>query len=115
MSIRCPDCGAVAGYGSELAHKSNCASLDRGAAKSSDAFPQSENAVRNLIAREIWRYQECPWNFDKPDNMMGDLQKQIAIDQAEGIRKMLLGSPLARAYFVHASAHKADLYANPDT
>lgn len=64
-------------------------------------FPQSEEAMRLLIAKEIWRYQECPWDFDKPDNMMGDLQKQIAIDQAEGIRKVLAASPLARTYFQH--------------
>lgn len=29
MSIHCPDCGAVAGYGHELAHRSNCPSLTR--------------------------------------------------------------------------------------
>jgi hypothetical protein len=27
---------------------------------------QSDEAIRTLIAREIWRYQECPWDFDKP-------------------------------------------------
>lgn len=29
MSIRCPDCGAIAGYGHELGHKSDCPSLHR--------------------------------------------------------------------------------------
>jgi hypothetical protein len=27
MSIHCPDCGAVAGYGHELGHRSDCPSL----------------------------------------------------------------------------------------
>jgi hypothetical protein len=29
MSIHCPDCGAVAGYGHELGHKRDCPSLSR--------------------------------------------------------------------------------------
>ncbi len=29
MSIHCPDCGAVASYGHELGHKSDCPSLTR--------------------------------------------------------------------------------------
>ena len=27
MSIQCPDCGAIAGYGHELGHRSDCPSL----------------------------------------------------------------------------------------
>jgi hypothetical protein len=27
MSVTCPDCGAVAGYGQEIGHKSDCPSL----------------------------------------------------------------------------------------
>jgi hypothetical protein len=27
MSVRCPDCGAVASYGHELGHRSDCPSL----------------------------------------------------------------------------------------
>jgi hypothetical protein len=62
-----------------------------------DPWRPSDEAIRTLIAREIWRYNECPWDFDNPDNMMGDLQKQVAIDQAEGIRKVILASPVVRA------------------
>lgn len=29
MSVRCPDCGAVAGYGYEVGHKSDCPALRR--------------------------------------------------------------------------------------
>ena len=29
MSVTCPDCGAVASYGREIAHKSDCPSLNR--------------------------------------------------------------------------------------
>jgi hypothetical protein len=61
---------------------------------------QSDEAIRTLIAREIWRYQECPWDFDKPDSMMGELQKQIAIDQAEGIRKVIMESSVLKARLV---------------
>ena len=28
---------------------------------------QSDEAIRTLIAREIWRYNECPWDFDNPE------------------------------------------------
>lgn len=38
-----------------------------------------------IIAREIWRYHECPWNFDSPDEGMAQLQKQLAVDQAKSI------------------------------
>lgn len=44
---------------------------------------------RNIIAREIWAYQECPWDFDNPPEGMAQLQKQMAIDQAERIRTAL--------------------------
>jgi hypothetical protein len=30
MSVRCQHCGAVAGYGQEIGHKSDCPSLGRG-------------------------------------------------------------------------------------
>lgn len=38
-----------------------------------------------VIAREVWRFNECPWDFDAPPEGMAQLQKQIAIDQAKGI------------------------------
>lgn len=41
--------------------------------------------IREVIAREIWAYNECPWDFDAPPEGMAQLQKQIAVDQAERI------------------------------
>ncbi len=64
---------------------------------------QSEEAMRTLLAREIWRYNECPWDFDSPPEGMAQLQKQIAMDQAEGLRKIITESALFKAYFVHTS------------
>lgn len=46
----------------------------------------SANTIREIIAREIWAYNECPWNFDAPPEGMAELQKKLAIDQAERIR-----------------------------
>lgn len=31
MSVRCKDCGAIAGYGHEIGHKSGCPALERAA------------------------------------------------------------------------------------
>lgn len=69
-------------------------------------FPQSNSAIRILIAREIWRYQECPWDFDNPNSMMGELQKQKALDQAEHIRKVVMDSAVLRAFFVSEESSK---------
>lgn len=49
-----------------------------------------DNELRERIARAIWAYQECPWDFDHPDSLMGDLQKQIATDEAERIRVVVV-------------------------
>lgn len=65
------------------------------------SWKQSEEAMRNVIAREIWAYQECPGDFDKPDGMMGELQKRMAIDQAERIRLAVLDSAVFKAAFAY--------------
>lgn len=57
-------------------------------------LPDVTGAFRDLIAREIWAYHECPWSFDDPPAGMGQLQKQIAVDTAERIRAKLFGSRL---------------------
>lgn len=49
------------------------------------AWPDEVEAV----AREIWRYNEIPWDFDKPDGMMAELQRNLAVDQAACIIAML--------------------------
>lgn len=67
-----------------------------------DTWRQSDEAIRNLIAREIWRYQECEeayGDFDKVSSEsigMAALIKQTAIDQAELIRAVILESPVLR-------------------
>lgn len=49
-----------------------------------------QDRTRDLIAREIWDYQECPWDFDNVEpGSMAELQKRMALDQAERIRKAL--------------------------
>ena len=58
---------------------------------------QSEKAMIDLLAREIWRYNECPWDFDAPPEGMAALQKQIALDHAAGLVGIVLKSPLFRA------------------
>lgn len=65
------------------------------------SWRQSEEAMRLVIAKEIWAYQECPWDFDAPDNPMGELQKRMAIDQAERIRVAVLDSAVFKAAFIH--------------
>lgn len=45
--------------------------------------------IRSVIAREIWAYNECPWDFDNPPEGMAQLQKQMALDQAERIQLAL--------------------------
>lgn len=64
-----------------------------------EGWKRSEEAMRNVIAREIWAYQECPGDFDSPDGMMGELMKRTAIDQAERIRKAVLASAVFKAAF----------------
>ena len=74
----------------------------------SETWRQSDEAIRNMIAREIWRYQECEeayGDFDKvsADTIgMGSLIKQTAIDQAELIRAVILESPVLRARILGA-------------
>lgn len=69
----------------------------------SETWRQSDEVIRNTIAREIWRYQECEeayGDFDKVSDAtvgMGSLIKQTAIDQAEMIRGVLLNSSVFKA------------------
>lgn len=51
------------------------------------------DAVRDMIARAIYRYQEGPGTFDKPGGIMGDLLKKICTDEAENIRRAIVGEP----------------------
>lgn len=69
----------------------------------SETWRQSDEAIRNLIATEIWAYQECGDNFGPFDQIsidVGDMKalaKRMAIDEAERIRKVILESPVVRA------------------
>lgn len=64
---------------------------------------QSDVVMRTLLALEIWRYNECPWDFDNPPEGMAQLQKQIALDQAESLVAVVLGSAVFKAKFANAS------------
>jgi hypothetical protein len=61
----------------------------------------SDEAFRTMIAREIWAFNECPWDFDNPPAGMAGLQKELAVNQAERIRAKIFGSELMRAYVIH--------------
>lgn len=50
-----------------------------------------------VIARDIWRFNECPWDFDNPGEGMAALQKQLAVDQAKGIVVALAKADRERA------------------
>ena len=70
---------------------------------------QSDEAIRNLIAAEIWAYQECVDNFGPLDQVSADggdmkaLAKNMAVDEAERIRKVVLESPVVRARILGAA------------
>jgi hypothetical protein len=51
------------------------------------------DALRETIARAVWRYQMGPGTFDQPLGMMGDLIKQTCVDEAENIRRAIMGEP----------------------
>lgn len=51
------------------------------------------DAMRDTIARAAWRYQMGPGTFDQPLGQMGELVKKICIDEAENIRRALMGEP----------------------
>jgi hypothetical protein len=73
-----------------------------------DTWRQSDEAIRNLIAREIWRYQEADRSFGSFDDVdisdgMAALVKKLCIDEAEGIRKVILESSVLRARMVGQS------------
>lgn len=75
---------------------------------------QSDVAIRTLIAREIWRYQECEeayGDFDKVSSSsigMAALIKQTAIDQAEMIRAVILKSPVLVERICASAAKEED-------
>lgn len=61
---------------------------------------QSDKIMTELLAREIWRYNECPWDFDSPPEGMAQLQKQLAMDQAIGLVGVVLGSSVFKAALI---------------
>ena len=65
MSIRCPDCGAIADYGREIGHKSDCPSLlpRRGtmpewAAKAVSSFVWRNDLYVVTYEGNVWRVKE---------------------------------------------------------
>jgi hypothetical protein len=51
------------------------------------------DVMRDTIARAVYRYQEGPGTFDQPGSVKGDLIKNISIDEAENIRRAIMGEP----------------------
>lgn len=70
----------------------------------------SDEAIRNLIAAEIWAYQELDQQFGSIDgpNPAGvsagaaALAWAMCTDEAERIRKVILASPVVRARILGA-------------
>lgn len=70
-----------------------------------DTWRQSDEAIRNLIAREIWAYQELDQQFGdfngaNPAGVSAGaaaLAWAMCTDEAERIRKVILDSPVVRA------------------
>lgn len=75
---------------------------------------QSDDAIRNMIAREIWRYQECEAHYGDFDRVsdatvgMGALIKRTAIDQAELIRAVVLNSRVLRERILFEAANDSN-------
>lgn len=73
-----------------------------------ETWRQSDEAIRNLIAAEIWAYQELDQQFGAIDgpNPAGvstgaaALAWAMCTDEAERIRKVILESPVVRARFL---------------
>lgn len=51
------------------------------------------DTMRDTIARAVWRYQMGPGTFDAPLGMMGDFIKRTCVDEAENIRRAIMGEP----------------------
>jgi hypothetical protein len=49
------------------------------------------------IARAVWAFHECPWDFDTPPDGMGQLQHAIAIDEAKAIEAVIGWQPIETA------------------
>lgn len=68
MSVHCPDCGAVAGYGQELGHKSDCASrsskMGRGAEFRRSAASEAEVATLRARVAELEAQINTPETAD---------------------------------------------------
>lgn len=64
MSISCPDCGAVAGYGQEIGHKSNCPSSRKGFdfSKLRTMTPEEVAAVPAEIPDPDYIRRNTEWN-----------------------------------------------------
>lgn len=51
------------------------------------------DTMRDTIARAVYRYQQGPGTFDKPGTLMGELVKNLSVDEAENIRRAIMGEP----------------------
>ncbi len=69
---------------------------------------QSDKAMIEIVAKEIWRYSECSWDYANPPEGMAQLQKQICIDEAANICVAILNSKVFRARV--STGFAAELY-----
>ncbi len=75
----------------KAAHRSPQGALAYGYDAGRNAFSADE--LRDTIARAVWRYQMCPGTFDQPAGEIGALAKNLCIDEAENIRRAIMGEP----------------------
>lgn len=93
MSIQCPHCGAVAGYGREPSHRSDCPTLTAMAGSDISLSMANARLGAKIAARnvEISRLRQALEQFASPANwsdVPGCLQwmgKRHAIEYAEHI------------------------------
>jgi hypothetical protein len=78
-----------------------------------DSWRQSEQAMRLVIAKEIWLFQEADKSFGDFDAVNDDdfgmaaLAKRLCIDEAERIRRVVLASAVFRAAFASTDSGAA--------
>jgi hypothetical protein len=77
MSVQCPDCGAVASYGQEIGHKSDCPSLKK---------PFNFKTLRRLAPEEV---ATIPVEKPDPDYIRRNTQWSEKMTMEDQVRQAL--------------------------